>query len=606
MPRPCFLHLCPAWVFLIVISYVPAAGAGFAVISETAAPKMVSSIEVPGGQSLESLETKAGDPLDPSKLSNDVKTLWRTGRFSDIRAETEEDGEMVRVIFRAQPNKTLRLRKVEMKPNIPGIEIQLKPGSEITALDAHEVGEGVRKRLEGEGYPFVKVDAELTPVGSGRADLRVVIDQGRRVDVAGVSLTGDLGAPGEDPRKALHWTTGTRILPPIPGLWNGWRLHSAYTESRVQYDLTSLRSFYYSRGYFDANIKAEQPDISAGNPNLHFLIQAGPRYSINSIRFSGENGIRSISPAPGGGFPEREICNALLEERHKAERAGILDFTSQIEVRDLPGLAGAGKSADLMVTNTKGTPYRIGRIEFRGNRSFRDATIRRAFLFDEGDLLDQGLLRKSLARLNNTGLFEPLSESNVAINTPPGSDRADIFLNLRERKTRFWNLSGPVGPMSIGGSLYFKIGTRLPPWGWRLIELSTYTVSMNFMLIPKSVATLLPGFPSSGFLAAATLQRPYLPGQPIFSGFSIAPQLGWQGVLLGYGFSRARWLAGGVFAAPSTTPALAVAIVHATGEGATDATPTGTLYCEAPKSRFAWARRAGGLATGLMFSLAPF
>jgi hypothetical protein len=226
-------------------------------------------------------------------------------------------------------------------------------------------------------------------------------------------------------------------------------------------------------------------------------------------------------------------------------------------------------------------------------------------LLDEGDLLDQGLLRKSLARLNNTGLFEPLSESNVAINTPPGSDRADIFLNLRERKTRFWNLSGPVGPMSIGGSLYFKIGTRLPPWGWRLVELSTYTVSMNFMLIPKSVATLLPGFPSSGFLAAATIQRPLLPGQPIFSGFSIAPQLGWQGMLLGYGFSRARWLVGPWFSSPSAPPALAVAIVHATEGGATDATPTGTLYC-APKSRFVWARRAGGLATGLMFSLAPF
>jgi len=606
LQRPCFLDLCPAPIFLAVISCIPAAAASFGAIPENAAPKIVSSVEIPGGQSSESLETKAGDPLDRSKLSNDVKTLWRTGRFSDIRAETEEDGEMVRVVFRAQPNKTLRLRKVEMKPNIPGIEIQLKPGSEITAMDAHEVGEGIRKRLEGEGYPFVKVDAELKPVGSGRADLRVVIDQGRRVDVAGVSLTGDLGAPGEDPRKALHWTTGTRVLPPIPGLWNGWRLHSAYTEGRVQYDLTNLRSFYYSRGYFDASVKAEPADISAGNPNLHFLIQAGPRYSVHSIQFSGANGIRSIPAAAGGGFPEREICKALFEEHRDAERAGILDFTSQIEVRDLPELGGAGKSADLMVTSTRGTPYRIGRIEFRGNRSFSDATIRRAFLLDEGDLLDQGRLRKSLARLNNTGLFEPLSESNVAINTPPGSDRADIFLNLRERKTRFWNLSGPVGPMSIGGSLYFKIGTRLPPWGWRLVELSTYTVSMNFMLIPKSVATLLPGFPSSGFLAAATIQRPLLPGQPIFSGFSIAPQLGWQGMLLGYGFSRARWLVSPWFSSPPAPPALAVAIVHTTEGGATDATPTGTLYCEAPKPRFTWARRAGGLATGLMFSLAPF
>src|SRR5215469_800162 len=105
LPRPCFLDLCPAPIFLAVISLIPAAEASFAAIPETAPSKIVSSVEIPGGQPSESLETKAGDPLDPSKLSNDVKTLWRTGRFSDIRAETEEDGEMVRVVFRAQPNK---------------------------------------------------------------------------------------------------------------------------------------------------------------------------------------------------------------------------------------------------------------------------------------------------------------------------------------------------------------------------------------------------------------------------------------------------------------------------------------------------------------------
>ena len=577
------------------------------VCAAEAAPKIVSSVEISGGPPATSLQTKAGEELDPGKLSDDVKSLWRTGRFSDIRAETEEDGEMVRVIFRAQPNKALRLRKVEMKPAIPGIEIHLKPGSEITAMDAHDAGEGIRKRLDSSGYPFAKVNAELVPVGSGQADLRVAVDQGRRMDVAGVSLAGDLGATGENPRKALHWTTGTRILPPIPGLWNGWRLRSAYTESRVQYDVANLRTFYYRRGYFDADVKAEPVDLGAGDANLHFTIHAGPRYAIRSIQFHGSDGMRSISPSPGGGFPEREICNALLEERRSAERAGILDFTSQIEVHDLATTGAATrKTADLTVSITRGTPYRIGRIEFRGNRSFSDATIRRAFVLDEGDLLDQQLLRKSLARLNNTGLFEPLSETNVVINTPPGSDRADIFLKLQERKGRQWTLSGPVGPMSIGGSLYFKIGARLPPWGWRLVELSTFTISMNFMLIPKSVATLLPGFPNSGFLAAATLQRPLLPGQPILSGFSVAPQLGWQGMLLGYGFSRARWMAGGWFSSPSVTPALPVAIVHAAEAEVTDATPAGTLYCEPPKPRFAWIRRAGGLATGLMFSLSPY
>jgi len=184
--------------------------------------------------------------------------------------------------------------------------------------------------------------------------------------------------------------------------------------------------------------------------------------------------------------------------------------------------------------------------------------------------------------------------------------RADILLDLHERKQRQWNLSGPAGPLSIGGALRFKIGTRLPPWGWDLIELSTYTVSMNFMLFPKALAVLIPGVPHSGFLAAATIQRSWLPGEPFLSGFTIAPQLGWVGMAEGYGLSKARWLLGGLFKSGAyEEPALPVSIVHAAPEGqGEESLPT--LYCEVPKPRMAMVRRAGALATGLLFSFAAF
>lgn len=574
-------------------------------------PRVVSSVQILGGQAAIALQTKAGEALDPAKLSNDVKSLWRSGRFSDIRVETEEDGQGVRVIYRVQNDEILWLRKVEVKPPTPGIDIQLKPDSKMTPVEAHEVGVAIRTRLEGMGYPLAKVDAKLLPVGYGRADLEVLIDQGRRVEVASVTLTGDLGTPVEDARKALRWTRGTTIVPRIPGIWNGWRLPSAYTESGVRYDLSNLQSFYYTRGYFDATVRADPMDLSTAKTSLSVAIQAGPRYAIRSIDVFSIDGLRQLRPAPDAGFPARDVCRALLRERREAERDGVLDFTAKMEVHDVPETApvdnaGAGKWANLTLTTQRGQAYRIGRIDFRGSRSFSDATVRRAFLLDEGDLLDEELLRKSLDRINNTGLFEPLSERNVAVNTPPGSDHADILLDLHERKLRQWNLSGPAGPMSIGGALKLKIGTRLPPWGWDLIELSTYSVSMNFMLFPKTLAVLMPGLPHSGFLAAATIQRPWLPGEPFLSGFTIAPQLGWVGMAEGYGLSKARWLLGGLFkTGASAEPALPVSIVHAAAEGQAEEPPA-TLYCEVPKPRMDMVRRAGGLATGLLFSFAAF
>src|SRR5690606_10377063 len=109
-----------------------------------------------------------------------------------------------------------------------------------------------------------------------------------------------------------------------------------------------------------------------------------------------------------------------------------------------------------------------------------------------------------------------------------------------------WAISGPVGPLSIAGPLQFTIGSRLPAWGRGILELSTYTASLSFMAFAHPLANFLPFLPKNRFLLLGSLHRPLLPGQRFVSGYTIAPQLGWQGMLLGYGMSQARGLLGGV------------------------------------------------------------
>jgi outer membrane protein assembly factor BamA len=580
-------------------------------LSAEPAPKTISSVEIVGGEAAIPLETRPGQTVDQARLSKDIKTLYRSGRFADVRVETVEDGEAVRVLFRVEPNRPMKLRKIDVIPPTPGIDIQLKPESEINNMGAQQIGANVRKKLEQYGYPFAKVQAKLVAVNTSHADLEVLIDRGRHIDIRKVNVTGDLGAPGESANKALKWSNSKTILPAIPGVWNGWHLWPGYSDNAVDYDVANLKSFYYARGYFDADVKADPPDLATEKATLNFDVRAGEPYAIREINLFGADGARQIQPARDGGFPARDVCKALLQERRKAERTGVMDFSAKIEVRELPDTAVPGGSdtrkwADLTATIQKGQAYKVGRIEFYGMHSFSDSTVRRSFVFDEGDPLDQTLLRKSIARLNNTGLFEPLTESNVVVRTPPGSDHADIMVDLHEKKMRHWLLSGPVGPMSVAGPLEFAIGSRLPPWGRHLIELSTYAVSMHFMLFPKPLAQLLPGFPNSRFIAMATIDRPLLPGETLLSGFSIAPQLGWRGIAGGYVLSKARGFTSALFARDRyEQPVLPVAVVH-TAEGGVEDGRGGVLYCELPKPRLDWARRVGGTATSLMFSFVPF
>jgi outer membrane protein assembly factor BamA len=573
--------------------------------------KMVSSVEIFGGNAAAPLETKAGQSLDKMKLRSDVKNLWRSGRYSDIRVESIDEGDTVRIRFHVEVKRTLALRNVRVVPPTPGIDVQLPPGSEIDMLRAHQVANTVRLKLESFGYPNAKVDTRLLPAGTGRADLEVKINRGQLLKIEGVSITGESGAEAAAAQKALRFTNSKMMLPPVPGIWKGWRITPDFNEGAIQNELLNLRSFYYSRGYFDANIRSSTEERGGGKVRISFDVRPGPRYTVRQFNLLASAGTRQIPPARGSSFPVRDICKALLEERRLAEKQGVLDFTANIEVRDVPtgpGADGPGvqKTADLTASIQKGQAYRIGRIDFRGSHKIGDITVRRSILMDEGDPLNQTLLRKSLARLNSTGLFDPLSETNVAINTPPGSDRADLIIHLKDKKSRYWFLSGPVGPMSFAGPLHLAIGSRLPAWGQNLLELSTYSVSMNFMMFAQPLGQLIPGLSYGRYMTALTIQRPLLPGQRFLSGFVIAPQMGWEGMLVGYGLSQTRGALGGLFESDRAyTPPLPVTLSHASAEGSAQ-NLAGAISCEPQKTKMDWTKQIGGLATRLAFSFVPF
>ena len=373
-----------------------------------------------------------------------------------------------------------------------------------------------------------------------------------------------------DLRHALRATKRTTILPPVPGIWKGWSLRPGYNPDAVASDVANLRSFYYRHGYFYADVRADSVRANRGKTSIEYTIDSGPRST----------------------FSTKAACRQFFQERREAERSGVVDFRGRIELR-------GGIDGDAITSTERGPAYRVHRIQFRGNRTFRDSTLRRAFLLAEGDPLDETLLRKSLAQLNRAGLFETVTPANVVVHTPPGTDRADVTVWLKEKKARHWLLSGPVGPMSIAGPLQFAIGSRLPPWGQGIFELSTYTLSANLMLLAKPLGTLIPFLPNKRFIPLLTIQRPSLAGQPLLSGFTIAPQLGWRGMLFEYGVSHARtWLTGLSQTNRMFTPALPVTIV-------TDGQERGTMNCEMEKTKLDWVRQIGGMTTNLMFSFMP-
>ena len=226
-----------------------------------------------------------------------------------------------------------------------------------------------------------------------------------------------------------------------------------------------------------------------------------------------------------------------------------------------------------------GPPYAVGRIVFTGQHRINDSTLRRAMVLRERDAFDFDKLRRSLARINEIGLAEPLAIADIAFTPHVDGVTADITIPLRERGRRWWSLSGPIIPGL--GSYQASISARLPPWGRGLLDASTYLVTINLLGLVRPLLGVLPLL-SNAPPAAIALERPYLPGQGWLSGFAVSPQLSPRATIAHYGRTQlSRILSSSL-----------------------ERDPPGDLgVCTSPKPKLWWLRRGLVEATEILLAL---
>jgi hypothetical protein len=277
---------------------------------------------------------------------------------------------------------------------------------------------------------------------------------------------------------------------------------------------------------------------------------------LREVRFSGPSAVD-------------ELCACLLDLRRSAEAQGRLDFTAEVES------AGTGGPPDLTARIRVGSAHAVGRINFTGHSRINDSTLRRAMTIYERDLLDVGQLRRSLARINDIGAFESLTLADISIVRRADGVTVDLTIPLRERKRRWWSVSGPMFPGI--GTWQATLSSRLPPWGRGVLETTTYFVSLN-----------VAGF-AKPFLA---LQRPVIPGQELLSGFAVSPALAPRAMLMHYGRTHLVHRLGTMLDGEWIDP-LAVPVTSA---GPLEAEP---LICVPPKPRLWWLRRGAAVVSNV-------
>ena len=577
-------------VLLSALLFVSGAYADGPVASATSDAGLVKSVRVVGTSSTVELKTQVGQNFDAAIVQSDVHRLWSTGRFDDIRVEQTPESDGTAVTFHVVEAPQLQLHQLHVEPSTYGLQMNLPEGTPMSRLRAHQIAYQAEQDLRSDGFRTAIVDYDLVPYIGNKVDLHLNIDAGERIKVKKVDFIGNTAFDNKDLRGELRALKIRRMTPPIPGIWAGWRMFPGYNPDGVQGDLALLRSFYVSHGYFDANVKLN--DVQVANKEAHVSIQvdSGELYHVRSWQVTGTGVLPKVVHPENELMRSQNFCSQLFVARRAAEHEGILDFNVNLQVQPTSASTPESPEADLTASIERGKPFHVGRIEFIGNHHFSEAAVRGNLLLDEGDLLDEHLLRKSMARLNEASYFAPVNERNTILRTDPETGTVDIDFHVVERKRGSWNLSGPVGPSSLAGPLEASIRSRLPSWGSGILEASTYTLSLSLFAFTHAVLPV--GLPHIPLVPIAALSRPFTPGQGWKSGFMIVPQIGWQYMVLGYGVSQLEHrLVPMLEGDKGLVPELPVTVE----------TPTSrtTMFCEPPAPRLAPVRSA--LAMGLHF-----
>ncbi|MFW6303840.1 MAG: POTRA domain-containing protein, partial [Candidatus Sumerlaeota bacterium] len=282
------------------------------------------------------IQTEPGMLLDRERLREDLKRLaplaWN---WPEVRAEQVDGG--IRLVFRLMENPRLDSIHIIGNVRISGEDlrkaVRVKPGDILTRNAVEKARESIAREYRGRGYLRADISAELVVSGTPEKPihiLQVMVDEGRKVRVDDLLIEGN---------KAFS-DTRLKMLIETAGSWMFMRNY--FDPAIFEDDLRNLRTFYQSKGYFDATVQPGrfEEDSREGTITPKIVINEGPRYTLEDIRvvgngeiFSTEEIIGEFSHLEGKPFEAGNFDKAVGRVRNMYANAGFVtteireDFT---------------------------------------------------------------------------------------------------------------------------------------------------------------------------------------------------------------------------------------------------------------------------------------
>lgn len=388
------------------------------------------------------IRTKEGEAFNRNTMDDDVRNLYLTGYFENVRVAEERRQEGIALMYMVWPrlkltdiyftgNKKFSNAKLLKKINTVDKANRDPIGKPLDERQIFANAQEIKKLYEKSGYPRTKVEPKVTPdERSGRATVTFEITEAPKIRITDVVFEGADAFQQRKLRKVFktrrHW-------------WMSWLTQSGtLKEDQLDDDKDRISEFYRDAGYIDFDLKEiRQVQVTPRKMKLEVVISEGRQYKVGAVDYKGVTL-----------FPTNDVATKLKMGVGQTFTPKALNKDIET-VQDLYGTKGyidarvfARKNAntetgnmDLVYDVQEGDKSFIEKIEIKGNTKTKDRVIRRELSVSPGEVFDMVRVKRSADRIRALNYFE----DQFGVDTQPEPtdvpNRRNLVVTVREKNT---------------------------------------------------------------------------------------------------------------------------------------------------------------------------
>jgi outer membrane protein insertion porin family len=396
----------------------------------------VADIQIKGlqrvalGAALTHIPFNTGDTLNEFRISQSIKSLYKSGHFNDVVVFREGN----RIIYRVHERSTISeitfdgnkdLKEEQLTESLDGSDIRVGETLDMTIISGIEIG--LEDFYHSIGKYNADVKAEMIHLPRNRVNINFVFTEGDAAAIEQINIVGNEIFSDQELLERIELTYDSP--------WWDFMAQDRYQKQTLQGDIETIKSHYLDRGYLQYKVDSTQVSMTPDKKAVYIALNVteGEQFKVSEIDFIGdmagfERTIRAINPLRAGKLYNG--AEVTYTEETISRFLGRYGYAYP-KVNVIPEINEEDKTVKLSISVDPGKRVYVNRINFEGNSVTSDKVLRREMRQMEGSWLSNNAAESSKAWLQRLPYME-----NVEFETkqlPGEDDLVDIDFSVKEQ-----------------------------------------------------------------------------------------------------------------------------------------------------------------------------